>query len=212
MFITFEGIEGSGKSTALTGVADYLSVQGYKVLCTREPGGSALGKNLRSTLLHEKSTLCAEAELFLFLADRAQHVQEVIKPALASGQWVLCDRYVDSTIAYQGAARGLDIEHILDLHKICTNDLWPDLTLLLDVPVAIGLSRVALRNSTQKNSINEKRFDMEKASFHELVCQNYHVRAALDQQRFKVINASNEVKTVINECIKVIETIAKERI
>ncbi len=212
MFITFEGIEGSGKSTALKGLYAYLVGQGYEVVCTREPGGSELGRNLRATLLNEHNKFCSETELFLFLADRAQHVQEVIRPALEQGKFVLCDRYVHSTIAYQGAGRGLDMDILLSLHKLCTKNLWPDLTLLLDVPVSVGLSRVAKRNEAQMDEDNEKRFDNESVNFHEQVRQNYHTRAALEQERIAIINAHCEPQAVIKHCIEAVETYLKQRI
>ncbi len=212
MFITFEGIEGSGKSTALIGLCDYLEKQGFEVIRTREPGGSALGQNLRSTLLDERSKLCSEAELFLFLADRAQHVQEVIRPALEQGKFVLCDRYVDSTLAYQGAGRGLDIEKLLSLHELCTHNLWPNLTLLLDLPVNLGLERATKRNDAQVGGANEKRFDKESVNFHEQVRQNYHAQAALDKERIRVIDASNTPAIVIEHCIQAVQKIIRKAV
>ncbi len=212
MFVSFEGIEGSGKSTAIKGLYEYLIKQGHKVICTREPGGSALGQSLRKTLLNEQSSICPEAELFLFLADRAQHVQEVIKPALKQGQFVLCDRYVDSTIAYQGAGRGLDIESLLHLHKMCTGNLWPELTLLLDVPIEIGLKRATMRNDAKVQGENEKRFDLESVSFHEQVRKNYHVRAQLEPKRINIIDANNNPQIVIEHCIQAVEDALKKRI
>ncbi len=204
MFISFEGIEGSGKSTAIKGVFKHLTLNGHTVLCTREPGGSMLGRNLRSMLLSQSTVICPEAELFLFLADRAQHVKEVILPALDKGHFVLCDRYVDSTLAYQGGGRGLDMATLLELHKICTNDLWPKLTLLLDVPVNIGINRAIKRNSQQDNDKNEGRFDTESLAFHEQVRNNYLLRAANDNERIKIINANNNPQKVIDLCIETI--------
>ncbi len=211
MFITFEGIEGSGKSTALNGLAATLENEGYKVVCTREPGGSALGRILRGALLNEESKICPEAELFLFLADRAQHVQEFILPHLEQGYFVLCDRYVDSTIAYQGGGRNLGIEPLLSLHKLSTNDLWPDLTLLLDVPVSTGINRATMRNNQQDDSINEKRFDVESANFHNQVRQNYIVRAAQDTKRFVIIDANKTPALVLEQCVAAVKKNLEQR-
>ncbi len=205
MFITFEGIEGSGKSTALKGLANHLISKGHTVICTREPGGSNLGRNLRSVLLDENTNICTEAELFLFLADRAQHVQEIIRPALDKGHFILCDRYVDSTIAYQGAGRGVEISKLLNLHTLSTNNLWPTLTLLLDVPVSIGINRAVIRNSSQEKPTSEGRFDAESFAFHEQVRTNYLVRAAQENNRFTVIDANNTPQDVIDLCINAVE-------
>ena len=139
MFVTFEGIEGAGKSTAINYLAGFLQENGHDPLCTREPGGCALGRSLRSILLDARTReLSSRAELFLFLADRAQHVAEIIRPALEAGQTVLCDRYTDSTLAYQGHGRGLDTEYLRRLNQAASGGLQPDLTLLLDLPVPCG--------------------------------------------------------------------------
>ncbi len=209
MFITFEGIEGSGKSTALNGLANYLTKEGHVVLCTREPGGSLLGRNLRSMLLNENTDICPEAELFLFLADRAQHVRDVILPALSKGHFVLCDRYVDSTLAYQGGGRGLDMATLLNLHTICTNNLWPDLTLLLDVPVSIGINRAVMRNAADSKTQGEGRFDTESFAFHEQVRTNYILRAEQDKIRFKLIDANSSPQNVVNQCIEAVKNAIK---
>jgi dTMP kinase len=137
--ITFEGVEGAGKTTLAQHLADWLRAQGVSVRLTREPGGSSLGKHLRPLLLHEP--LDAWAELFLFLADRRQHTLQVILPALEQGAWVLCDRYADSTLVYQGYGRGLDIALIRRLNALATGDLTPDLTVLIDLPVEDALAR-----------------------------------------------------------------------
>jgi dTMP kinase len=137
--ITFEGVEGAGKTTLAQHLADWLRAQGVSVRLTREPGGSPLGKHLRPLLLHEP--LDAWAELFLFLADRRQHTLQVILPALEQGAWVLCDRYADSTLVYQGYGRGLDIALIRRLNALATGDLTPDLTVLIDLPVEDALAR-----------------------------------------------------------------------
>ena len=136
MFITLEGIEGSGKTTLIENLADVFRTLNHEVLVTREPGGCALGRELRQMLLNPETEICPEAELFLFLADRAQHVAEVIRPALKRGEVVLCDRYADSTVVYQGYGRGLDIEKLRSLNDVAIGGLWPDRTFVLDMDPA----------------------------------------------------------------------------
>lgn len=172
MFISFEGIEGAGKSTAINYLAGFLQENGHDPLCTREPGGCALGRSLRSILLDARTReLSSRAELFLFLADRAQHVAEIIRPALEAGQTVLCDRYTDSTLAYQGHGRGLDTEYLQRLNQAATGGLQPELTLLLDLPVRCGLMRAGERNRLEGLVVSEGRFDAESLDFHERVRQ-----------------------------------------
>ena len=141
MFITLEGIEGSGKTTLIENLADVFRTLNHEVLVTREPGGCALGRELRQMLLNPETEICPEAELFLFLADRAQHVAEVIRPALKRGEVVLCDRYADSTVVYQGYGRGLDIEKLRSLNDVAIGGLWPDRTFVLDMDPADALKR-----------------------------------------------------------------------
>ena len=136
MFITLEGIEGSGKTTLIENLADVFRTLNHEVLVTREPGGCALGRELRQMLLNPETEICPEAELFLFLADRAQHVAEVIRPALKRGEVVLCDRYADSTVVYQGYGRGLDIEKLRSLNDVAIGGLWPVRTFVLDMDPA----------------------------------------------------------------------------
>jgi dTMP kinase len=147
IFITFEGLDGCGKTTQLAHLKESLSARGLDVLSTREPGGSAIGERIRSILLDSRTAgLSAVAELSLMFADRAQHVAEVIEPALRSGQIVLCDRYTDSTEAYQGYGRQLGSELVLNLHRGLCRDLWPDLTLLLDSDLQASINRARNRN------------------------------------------------------------------
>ena len=146
MFISFEGTEGSGKSTALDLLCVALDRLGASPLRTREPGGSVLGKSLRTLLLDARQEVAPEAELFLYLADRAQHVRQVIRPALAAGRLVLPDRYADSTIVYQGYGRGLPVERLFELNQMAVGGLWPDLTLLFDLDPAVG-PRAKARNA-----------------------------------------------------------------
>lgn len=206
MFITFEGIEGSGKSTALRLVADRLRARGEDPLCTREPGGSTLGRSLRAMLLDCKSRIDPRAELSLFLADRAQHVAEVIRPALAAGRTVLCDRYADSTLAYQGYARNLDITAIIALNNFATNGLKPDLTLLLDLPVETGLGRALARNEEKGSALSEGRFDAESVAFHTAV-RNGFLAIARRENRIRVIDASLPREEVARHCLDAIDAL-----
>ena len=206
MFITFEGIEGAGKSTAIEFLVEYLQAHGYDPVTTREPGGSALGRRLRSLLLDVRTTgLCSRAELFLFLADRAQHVSEVINPALEAGQVVLCDRFTDSTLAYQGYGRGLDIEYLRGLNQAATGGLQPELTLLLDLPVRCGLERAGERNRAAGIVIAEGRFDSESLDFHERVRRGYRALAEEEPERFAIIDASQPPEDVVLQCRSAIE-------
>jgi dTMP kinase len=188
MFITLEGIEGSGKSTQLQRLADYLRQRGETVLTTREPGGCPIADAIRQILLHPANTaLVPRAELLLYAAARAQHVAEVIRPALDRGEVVLCDRFLDATIAYQGYGRGLDLSLIEQLNRLATGDLLPDLTLLLDMPADEGLRRACRRNAD--SSAEEGRFEAEALDFHRRVRMGY-LDLARHQQRFCVIDAS----------------------
>jgi dTMP kinase len=174
--ITFEGVEGAGKTTLAQHLADWLRAQGVSVRLTREPGGSPLGKHLRPLLLHEP--LDAWAELFLFLADRRQHTLQVILPALEQGAWVLCDRYADSTLVYQGYGRGLDIALIRRLNALATGDLTPDLTVLIDLPVEDALARANAPN----------RFEAETLAFHTRIREGYLQLARAEPRRFLVLD------------------------
>ncbi|MDO5538078.1 MAG: dTMP kinase [Desulfovibrionaceae bacterium] len=204
MFITFEGVEGAGKSTAIRGVAASLEARGAKVLLTREPGGSGLGRELRRLLLGTSMDLDPLAELCLFLADRAQHVARIIRPALARGEIVLCDRYADSTIAYQGFARGLDVERLVTLNDIATGSLVPDLTLVLDLPVEEGLARVAARRA-DAGADEEGRIDAETVSFHEAVRRGFHRIAADEPGRVRLIDSRPPKETVLAACLAEID-------
>ena len=174
--ITFEGVEGAGKTTLAQHLADWLRAQGVPVRLTREPGGSPLGEHLRPLLLHEP--LDAWAELFLFLADRRQHTLQVILPALEQGAWVLCDRYADSTLVYQGYGRGLDIALIRRLNALATGDLTPDLTVLIDLPVEDALARANAPN----------RFEAETLAFHTRIREGYLQLARAEPRRFLVLD------------------------
>ena len=191
MFVTFEGIEGSGKSTQITRAAAWLTQRGRAVTTTREPGGCALGVRLRAILLDPATTgLDSTAELFLYLADRAQHVAEVIRPALERGDVVLCDRYHDSTVAYQGFGRGLEVERLASLGEMAADGLVPDVTVLLDLPVEQGLTRARSRNAAEGTGCAEGRFEALALKFHERVRQGFLTLAAKEPGRFAVVDAS----------------------
>jgi dTMP kinase len=187
-FITFEGIEGSGKSTQALRLAQAI---GPEAVLTFEPGATPVGRRIREVLL-DRSLLGVvepEAELLLFLADRVQHVGEVIRPALDAGKVVLCDRFADSTLAYQGYGRGLSIDRILESSRAALGDLSPDLTLLFDIPVEAGLRRAGRRG-------NNDRFEAETVSFHERVREGFRTLAAGEPARFAIIDAAPDADTV----------------
>lgn len=202
MFISLEGMEGSGKSTVLKKLHAWLESEGYDVLLTREPGGSELGKTLRALLLDAENTdITSEAELFLYLADRAQHVSQVIKPALEAGKVVLCDRYADSTVVYQGYGRGLDPNLLHSFNEVATTGLWPDVSLLLDVEPEIGLRRALSRNIEKGLSRAEGRFEAEAMEFHTRVREGYLTWAALNNKRFAVVDASVSPEEVFEQVV-----------
>ncbi len=206
MFITFEGIEGSGKGTVLSSLAAWLQSSGRRVLQTREPGGSALGRDLRSILLDSRNKdLSPQAELFLYLADRAQHVSTVIRPALERGELVLSDRYADSTIVYQGYARGLGPDLLHQLNDVAVSGLWPDLTLILDLDARIGLERAQRRNARTGKAVTEGRFEAEALDFHLKIRQGYLDWAARFPERLRVIDASGSREEVLDKIKSVVE-------
>ncbi|GHV50656.1 thymidylate kinase [Deltaproteobacteria bacterium] len=197
MFITFEGMEGSGKSSAMLRIGKWLETSAHAVVRTREPGGSALGKIVRSALLDVRNTdIVPKAELFLYLADRAQHSASVIRPALERGAFVLSDRYADSTIVYQGYARGIDISLLHRLNALAVDSLWPDLTLLFDVEVETGLERANARNQAEGKALAEGRFEVESLDFHTRVREGFLDWAAKNPARFAVIDGMKDRDTV----------------
>lgn len=199
MFITFEGPEGSGKSTQIKLLAQHLRQQQVDVVLTREPGGTAIGDQIREVVHHTDNTaMTAVAELLLYSASRAQLVAEVIRPALAAGAVVLCDRYADSTIAYQGYGRGLDLTMLQQLTAVATGDLQPDLTLLFDLDVEVGLAR----RTGGGEEMN--RLDLEKVSFHQKVRQGYHQLAATHPNRWVTIDADQPVTAVQQRLVAVV--------
>ena len=190
MFLTLEGVEGAGKSTLAAHLAARLECAGRVVLRTREPGGFPLGRDIRALLLDCGRAVTPRAELYLFLADRAQHVDEVIRPALARGEWVLCDRYADSTIAYQGGGRGMDEGWLQRLNDDAVGGLWPDITFLLDLPERTGLERAMRRNAESGLSEKEGRFEAETLAFHRKVRAAFLARAAEFPARFVTLDAT----------------------
>jgi dTMP kinase len=206
-FITFEGVDGSGKTTQLKVLENHLVARGKSCISTREPGGTSLGRLIRQALLEDgKQRVAAPAELFLYLADRAQHVQEVILPALQRGKVVLCDRHTDSTLAYQGYGRGIDLGLLRSLNDIASRGLRPDLTLLFDCPVEIGLSRTVQRQSRAASKRSrEDRFEREKIEFHEKVRKGFLELARAEPQRFRIIDAALSAPEVEREVKEIID-------
>jgi len=200
-FITFEGIDGAGKSSHIAGVCDLLRGRGLKVVSTREPGGTPLGEKLRELLLHEPMHL--ETEAMLMFAARREHLACVIEPALARGDWVVCDRFSDASFAYQGGGRGLDRHKLLALEHWVHDHLQPDLTLLFDLPFSVARERIALQ------SRDLDRFEQERADFHERVRQAYLERAAAAPQRIKVINADRPLPEIKNSVEEVVTSICQ---
>ena len=190
LFITLEGPEGAGKSTNREYLAERLREQGIDVLLTREPGGTPLAERIRELLLDPSDeSMAADTELLLVFAARAQHLQQVIRPALARGCVVLCDRFTDATYAYQGGGRGLSVERIAQLEQFVQGELHPDLTLIFDLPVEIGLARAAARGRLD-------RFEQEGRGFFEAVREAYLQRAAQAPQRYRVLDAGQSLAQV----------------
>jgi thymidylate kinase len=207
MFITFEGIEGTGKSTQITLLRAYFESLGRKVLVTMEPGGSRIGTELRRVLLSlENRDITPRAELFLYLADRAQHVAQVVRPALDAGMVVLSDRFADSTVAYQAYGRGMDAELLHQLNTVAVDGLWPDLTLLLDIDPEQGLRRAVDRNQREGKTVAEGRFEAESMAFHSRVRQGYLDWAARFPQRMRIVDASGTPETVAQAIRALVET------
>ena len=212
-FITFEGLDGSGKSTQIEKLARSLLAHGLSVIVTREPGGTAAGEKIREVLLHSATSgLSPLTEMALMFASRAQHIHEIILPALAEGRIVLCDRFTDSTEAYQGAGRKLGTRPVLQLHEILCGNLQPDLTVLLDNEVAFTVERARRRNRKHKGGRSEKgsekdenRFEQENRAFFGRVRHAYLAIAAREPQRMHVVNARgtpNETHAVIMELVR----------
>lgn len=199
-FITFEGIDGSGKSTQLRMLAGDLRQRGLDVLTSCEPGGTPLGRRLRGAFLEAEETVAPMAELLLFAADRAQHVELLIKPALAEGRVVISDRYADATFAYQGAGRGFDVDTVNQVIHLATGGLKPDLTVFFDIPIETALQRRNSRSEEERSN----RMDFEAAEFYERVREAYLGIAAREPGRFKVIDAGGAINEIHGEVVKLV--------
>jgi dTMP kinase len=205
MFISLEGIEGSGKTTQINHMIKFFQDNNHGCVVTREPGGTRIGEKIRAILLDPASKdMDPLTELLLYTADRAQHIKEFVYPLLSEGKTVLCDRFYDATVVYQGFARGIDVGLIDKLHNLLFENLKPDLTILLDLPPEKGLSRAwkQIENGDRENI--ETRFEEEKLSFHNKVRSGYLELARLEPERFRVIDASMDENQVRNEIIKIL--------
>jgi dTMP kinase len=211
LFITFEGIEGSGKSTQIVLLANYLAAHNRPVTLTREPGGTAIGDQVRKILLDPRNAMLVPgAELLLYAAARAQHLEELIRPELGAGKIVLCDRFSDATLAYQGYGRGLDQEMIGTLDRIVTGGMKPDLTVLLYVDAAAGLSRARGRNSSRGLEA-EARFENEDLAFHERVRQGYRILATREPERYRMVDASATPDAIQNRVRQIVEDLLQRK-
>ena len=199
LFITLEGIEGAGKSTVVDFIWDFLTKEGHDVIKTREPGGTVIGEQIREILLkNENDTLTYDTELLLVFSARAQHIQEVILPALSSGKIILCDRFTDASYAYQGGGRDIDASRINLLEKWVQEDLRPNLTLLFDLDVSIGMQRTKKRSDAD-------RFEREEINFFEKIRNTYLERAKNEPQRFRIINSASSLESVKEQIITILK-------
>jgi len=204
-FLTIEGIEGVGKTTQIVRLSKILSDRGIAHVVTREPGGTPLAEKIRDLVLGSREPLPDTAELLLMFAARAVHLQNLIEPNLAAGRWVLCDRFTDATYAYQGAGRGLRDDQIHPLELLVQRARRPDLTLLLDLPVAVGLQRARRRNQdTGIEHADQDRFELQRAEFFERVRAAYLVRAAAEPGRVSVIDAGRSADEVTSQIVEVL--------
>ena len=210
-FITFEGLDGSGKSTQLRRLTDSLTERGFRVVTTRNPGGTPLGDQIRTLLLDSRTDdavggVAPEAEMALMFADRAQSLHQVIRPALAAGAVVLCDRYTDSSEAYQGAGRGLGPERVLSLHRAVCHDQQPDLTLLLLPPLAVSLQRARRRNQRHLlvQGTDENRFERESDNFYTRIHRQYEAIAAREPQRVLTVREDASIERIAAEILSAV--------
>ncbi len=192
MFITLEGPEGSGKTTAVEAAVKALEEKGYQIVRTREPGGTPIAEQIRNVILDKENTkMDPRTEALLYAASRRQHLVEKVWPALKEGKIVICDRYLDSSLAYQGGARGLGVENILNINLFATENTWPDLTLLFDIKPEVGLARIASNANREVN-----RLDLEKIEFHNKVRDTFLELARRYPDRYVIIDASQDRDTV----------------
>ena len=197
-FISFEGIEGSGKSTQVKILAERLRAKGHNVIETAEPGGTKIGNKIRKLLLEPENHMDPMAELLLYYSDRAQHIKEIISPAILDNSIVITDRFVDSTVAYQGYARGIDLGLIRTLNNIVIPDMMPFLTFLLDMDVEEGLKR-------NRRAQKEDRFELETVEFHNRVRKGFHRIASEEPERIKIVDASMSAEEVSKKVIEILE-------
>ena len=206
IFITFEGIEGCGKTTQVMMLKGYLESKGYTITATREPGGTGLGEKIRAILLNNICELITPlAELFLYEACRLQIIEEVIKPAMEQGKIVICDRYTDSTTAYQGYGKGLDLQTVTKINKLVTGRFLPDLTFVIDCNVETGLKRAWTRINNIRELDKEDRFEKEGAAFHKKVRNGYLNIAANEPERVKVIDGEREIDAIHREICEIVD-------
>ncbi len=213
-FISFEGLDGCGKSTQMEKLASALRAEGIDVLTTREPGGTEIGERVRAVLLDSRTAgLDPWAELALMFASRAQLIAQVIEPALKAGKWVLCDRYTDSTEAYQGGGRKLRSRPVLQMHKVLCHGLWPDLTILMDSDVAYSVQRARRRNkiASPGDAPNENRFERESSAFFNRVHKAYLKIAAREKQRVVMVDARPSIEGVHAQILGVVRERLMER-
>ena len=195
-FITFEGVEGSGKTTQIRLAGEFLREKGFPVFMTQEPGGTPLGERIREILLNRGGfDISGEAEVFLFAAARAQHTDAVIRPALDKGQVILCDRFSDATIAYQAYGRGLPLEAVREICRFASRGLSPRLTLLFDLPVEKGLERAFRRIAGREERSREDRFEREHLDFHRRIREGYLTIAREEPDRVKIVDASRDIES-----------------
>lgn len=200
MFITLEGPEGSGKTTAVETAVKKLQEMGYEIVRTREPGGTPISEQIRNVILDKENTaMDGRTEALLYAASRRQHLVEKVWPALKEGKIVICDRYLDSSLAYQGGARGLGVDNILNINLFATENTWPDLTLLFDIKPEIGLARI---NSNANREVN--RLDLEKIDFHNKVRESFLALAKRFPDRYVIIDASQDRETVAKDTMEAI--------
>ena len=213
-FISFEGLDGCGKTTQMEKLASALRAEGIDVLTTREPGGTKLGERIRAVLLDSRTAgLDPWSEMALMFASRAQHIAEVIEPALMGGKWVLCDRFTDSTEAYQGGGRRLGSRAVLKLHKVLCHGLWPDLTILMDSDVAHSVQRARRRNKSSGggDAPDENRFERENKTFFTRVHKAYLKIADREKQRVVMVDARPSIAEVHREIVSVVRERLMER-
>ncbi|MBI3754966.1 MAG: dTMP kinase [Deltaproteobacteria bacterium] len=206
LFITFEGVEGSGKTTQMEMLKEHLEWKGFQVVSTREPGGTELGEKIRAMLLNiEGQTITHWSELLLYAVCRAQLVNEVIKPALLDKKIVLCDRFADSTVVYQGYVRGLSLEAVTSLNKWVTEGISPAVTFIIDCPPEIGLKRALARIDTRPGGNKEDRFERENIEFHKKIREGYVRLAKQEADRIKIINGDRDIPVIHKEICGIIE-------